>query len=126
MARVTRLENFYRCRLLRVTGQLRVDCTGKPATGYSGVGYRHPGRFRARPRGQREPLVKGVNGKPVIMPGIRGAGRIIADRAFAVVGPARPRRKLAGWNIGRLRADRKRTRLNSSHIPLSLMPSSAC
>src|SRR5690242_2271340 len=85
MARVTRLENFYACRLLNVTNRLRIDDWSEPATGNSGPSYRHPGRFRARPAEQGELPVKGVNGKPVNVPGIRRARRIIAYSAFAVV-----------------------------------------
>src|SRR5215469_8374910 len=99
MAAVTRLENFYECRLLNATGQLRVDDSSEPATGYSGSCYGHPGRFCARPAEQGELLVKGVNGKPVFVAGIRRARRIIAYGAFAVVRSTRPRRKLPRRNI---------------------------
>src|ERR1051326_121122 len=104
MAAVMRLENFYACRLLSATKQLRIDDSSEPATGYSGPCYSHPGRFRARPARQGELPVKGVNGKPVNVPGIRRAGRIIADRAFAVVRPRRPRGQVPRRNIRGLRA----------------------
>src|SRR5579863_7114594 len=99
MARVTLLENFYRCRLLNATKQLRIDDGSEPATGYSGVCDSHPGRFRTCAPQQGELPVKGVNGKPVNVPGIRRAWWIIADRAFAVVRPTRPWRKSPRWNI---------------------------
>src|SRR5580700_1226225 len=99
MARVTRLENFYECRLLNATKQLRIDDGSEPATGYGGPRYGHPGRFRARRRTQGELPVKGVNGKPVKVPGIRRARWIIADRAFAVVRSTRPWRKSPRRNI---------------------------
>src|SRR5689334_8303404 len=99
MARVMRLENFCACRLLSATGQLRVDDSSEPATGCSGPCYGHSGRFRARPTKQGELPVKGVNGKPVNVPWIRGAGRIIAYGAFAVVRSTRPWRKSPRRNI---------------------------
>src|SRR5690242_4144638 len=99
MARVMRLENFYACRLLNATKQLRVDDTSEPATGYGGPRYSHPGRFRTRPARHGELPVKGVNGKPVNVPEIRRAGRIIAYGAFAVVRSTRPWRKSPRRNI---------------------------
>src|SRR5690348_15128975 len=99
MARVMRLGNFYACRLLKATKQLRIDDSSEPATGYSGRCYSHPGRFRARPAKQGELPVKGVNGKPVNVPGIRRARWIIAYSAFAVVRSTRPRRKSPRRNI---------------------------
>ena len=104
MVRVTRLENFYICRLLNATKQLRIDGSSKPATGYGGVGYSHPRRFRAHPVRQRELPVKGVNGKPVNVPVIRRAWRIIAHRAFAAVRLTILTRKCPCWNIGGLRS----------------------
>src|SRR5262249_48682710 len=100
MARVTRLGNFYGCRLLTVSDPLRVDDASKPATCDSCACYGHPRRFRARPCRQGEPPAKCVNGKPVNVPVIRWARRIIADRAFAVVRLTRTRRKFPGRNIG--------------------------
>src|SRR5579859_2933715 len=99
MARVMPLENFYERRLLSAVRQLRIDDCSKPATGYSCTGDGHPGRFRARARGQGEPSPERVNGKPVNMPRIRWAWRVIADRAFAVFGLTRPRRKFPLRNI---------------------------
>src|SRR5215469_5635044 len=99
MARVTCLENFYTCRLLTATDRLRIDDSCQPATGDGRACYSHPRRFRAHPAVQGELLVKGVNGKPVNVPGIRRARRIIAERAFAVVSLTRPARKSPGRNI---------------------------
>src|SRR5215469_7210621 len=104
MARVTRLGNFYTCRLLTATDRLRFDDSSEPATCDGRGCYGHPRRFRARPGVQGELLAECVNGKPVNVTGIRRARRIIADRAFAVVRSARPRRKPPGRNIRGLRS----------------------
>ena len=45
--------------------------------------------------------------------------------AYALATAKKERRFAAGNRMGMLRVDRKSTRLNSSHIPLSRMPSSA-
>src|SRR5215467_9932193 len=104
MARVTRFQNFYTCRLLNATDRLRVDDTSEPATCDGRSGYGHPRRIGARPGPQGELLAKRVNGKPVNVTVIRWARRIIPSRAFAVVRLARPRRKSPGGNIGGLRS----------------------
>src|SRR5215813_7808948 len=105
MARVTRLENFYRCRLLRVSVSLRIDDGSQPATRDGVRRYGRPSSFSAGPRWKLEPPAERVNGKPVFMPAIRWAWRIIAYSPFAVGRPPRPRRKLARWNIRGLRAN---------------------
>ena len=104
MVPVTCLENFYERLLLSAIRRLRADGGRQPATCDSGCGYGCPGRFGAHPVSQGEPPAKCVNGKPVLVPGIRRAGRVIADRAFAVLRPACPWRKPPSRNIGGLRA----------------------
>src|SRR5215467_6682450 len=102
MAAVTCLENFYACRASR---RLRIDDGSEPATGDGGGGDRGPRRFDAGPVAQGQLPAERVNGKPVNVPVIRRAGRIIADRAFAVVRLARPLRKMPRGNIRGLRAN---------------------
>ena len=49
----------------------------------------------------------------------------LGDKGVRVLGDGKPKLNVSGERIAFIHPDRKSTRLNSSHIPLSRMPSSA-